>query len=857
MSIWSKIYLDGTGPLADYLDDSEFDEKFEVELENNYVRNIFHVENKYLVPFMEGGYLENYKLSLDLMIDPDDIEFRKKMHPDFLMENLNSGEFKGFFELECREKMVSGEYRWVRYVAVSGKENGVPDGKIYFYVFDIQSQKDRQSEGKTILAHDGRCNLLTGLHVREAFVQNAISLSKTQSGPWCCIVIDIQHFKMFNTWFGMNKGDALLSRIGNYLHSFEQKNPVAASYFGGDNFVLFLHHDRSVIADILEQTKEIINTYSNAIGFLPAIGVYLLEDSDLIGLDMYDKARMAMEEAKKCYPVRIKYFDSEKLKQKKEEFELLKTFLDALKNKEISFYLQPQCHISSGKVLGAEALVRWIKPDGTVIPPGKFVPYLERNGFVAELDKNVWEAVCRWLRDLINRDISPLPVSVNVSQIDLLSMDVASYMYALTQKYNIPARLLKIEITESAYAENFDYISKTISELKKKGFMVLMDDFGSGYSSLNMLDKINSDVIKLDMAFLRKENSLTKKGISIVESIFSMTHALEMPIIVEGVESKEHIRFLTALGCRYAQGYYFYKPMTKSEFEALLSDSHNIDYQGLSIRNTELFHAREFLNESMFTDSTLNNILGSVAFYSLSGDDLNIVRYNEPFYRTIADSQMDKRRIAIQNFVVQEDRPLLYRALEDAEKNAAAGGRCEVRFYKSDQSVFWFNIHFFYLKTEEGKKCYYGQIYDVTESREQSIRFLEVLRKNADVTMRINLEQNLIQYVTGNNTLFQPNIESVDLNESIQKTVASRIKDPDDKKAFIEFFDSERLKSTFQKAIYHEILNIGFRLFDKTQAVEFSTYYLRYNKEQELTIYIFAKVLHDIPDDTDDSAENS
>lgn len=852
MSIWSKIYMNKSCPITEYLDNSAFDEKFEVELEKDYIRNIFHVENKYLVPFMEGGYKENYNITVDYMIDADDIEFREKMHPDFLMENINNGEHKGLMELECREKMVDGNYCWVRYVAVTGTENGVPKGKIYFYVFDIQNQKNRENGREKLLSHDARCNLLTGLHVRESFIQSAVSLSKTEKGPWCCMVIDIQHFKMFNTWFGTSKGDTLLSRIGSYLHTFEQKKPVAASYFGGDNFVLFLRHNKEFIAEILEHIKEFVNTYSNAIGFMPAIGIYILEDNDLIGLDMYDKARIALEDAKKSYSERISYFDSERLRHKKEEFELLKTFVNALKNKEISFYLQPQCHISSGKIIGAEALVRWIKPDGTVIPPGAFVPYLENNGFITELDKNVWEAVCKWLRDLINRDLSPLPVSINVSQIDLLSMDVAAYMYALTQKYSIPPRLLKIEITESAYAENFERISHTIANLKKKGFTVFMDDFGSGYSSLNMLDKINSDVIKLDMAFLRKENSLSKKGISIVESIFSMTRALEMPIIVEGVESKEHIKFLTSLGCQYAQGYYFYKPMSISDFESLLAEPQNVDYCGLSIRNTELFHAREFLNDSMFTDCTLNNILGSVAFYTLDGDDLNIVRYNEPFYRTIGDSQMDKRSNAIQNFVIQEDRPLLYRALQDAEKNVAEGGRCEIRFYKSDSSVFWFNIHFFYLKTEGNVKRYYGQIEDVTESREQSISFLEVLREKSDVTLRLNLEQNLVQYVTGNNTLFQPDIESIDLHDSIQQTVDARIDNQEDKKAFIEFFDSERLKAAFQKAIYHEVLCINFRLYEKAQKVEFSTHYLRYSKEQELTVYIFVKAIDD-----DSSEHNS
>ena len=390
-------------------------------------------------------------------------------------------------------------------------------------------------EGRSTVMYSGNTrDSVTGLRVREVFIPLAVELTKSAPGPWCCLAIDIQHFNIFKSWFGYETGGYLLSKIGQYLQNVEHDNAAVAAYFGQDNFALMLRHDTGRIEKIYHDIKEIVESYSKMIGFLPAFGLYLLEDAAQPGLDTYDKAKLAAEEAKKNYTDRIRYYDLQEYNRARENYGLLTAFQEARANNEITFFVQPQCNISTGKIVGIEALARWIKSDGTVISPDVFVPFLESGGFITELDKCVWENVCRWLRSLIDRNISPLPVSVNVSQVDILSMDVAAYLYALTERHNIPTRLLKVEVTESAYAANFDAINRTVSDLKKKGFSVFLDDFGTGYSSLNMLDKINVDLLKLDMAFMRKENSLSKKGISIVESIVSMTKALELPVLGGG-----------------------------------------------------------------------------------------------------------------------------------------------------------------------------------------------------------------------------------------------------------------------------------------------------------------------------------
>ncbi len=682
---------------------------------------------------------------------------------------------------------------------------------------------------------------LLGLKTRDTFLPAACRLVSLEPGPWCCVAIDIQHFKIFTSWFGHEKSASLVSKICEDLKKIEETETAVAAYFEQDNFALFIRHDELRIRQIYDMIRDTVQTYSSVAGFLPALGICLLEDGDLPTQDLYERAVLAVEEAKKSYLNRIRYFDFDTYNRTKAKYRILTDFQLALQNEEISFYIQPQCQISTGKIIGAEALARWIKKDGTLVSPGSFIPLLESSGFITELDKHIWTEVCRWIRSLIDRGIRPVPVSVNVSKIDLQQMDVADYLYTMTHAFDISPSLLKIEITESTYASDFDAISETITKLKKKGFSVYLDDFGAGYSSLNMLDKIHADVLKLDMFFMNKETSLSRKGVSIVESILSMSKVLDMPVIIEGVETEDQVSFLNNLGCRYAQGYYFYRPMAIPAFEKLLTEDSRIDYDGICSRPTDLFHARDFLSENIFTDSMINHVLGAVAYYTLDGRDLTISKFNESFYKAIGDPQMNTRKTAIQNYVVHEDWPQLYHALETAENNAGDGGSCEIRFYKSDRSVFWFHMKFFFLKEDRGKKLFFGQVEDITEIREQSIRFFEVLRKQSYVTMRMDLDRNTIQYVTGENTLFHVNLPYMNLDDSIRMTAQNRVPSEADREAFKEFFDPERLREQYHKAIYHEVLNVNFRLYDTVEPVEFSTYYIRHSKDQNLNVYAFAK----------------
>ena len=244
----------------------------------------------------------------------------------------------------------------------------------------------------------------------------------------------------------------------------------------------------------------------------------------------------------------------------------------ALENGEFCCYLQPKCNAETGAIVGAEALARWNHPKYGVISPGWFVPVLERAGRICHVDMFVWrfvvEMLGRWERE--GRNL--VPVSVNVSMMDIDQMDVADVIGGLLNEYDVDARLLRVEITESAMAKNLSMVKDTIRKLHARGIMVLMDDFGSAYSSLNMLKDINVDMIKLDAKFIELSKENAGKGVKIIQSIIVMAKKLHLMVIAEGAQTKEQVDWLEAVGCGYIQGYYFYPPLPVKRMETLLAE---------------------------------------------------------------------------------------------------------------------------------------------------------------------------------------------------------------------------------------------------------------------------------------------
>lgn len=260
----------------------------------------------------------------------------------------------------------------------------------------------------------------------------------------------------------------------------------------------------------------------------------------------------------------------------------------AFDNNEFCFYLQPKCNAETGAIVGAEALVRWNHPEYGLVSPGEFIPLLERESMVTRFDLFIWRSVCEMLSRWDGEGRNLVPVSVNVSMTDIEAIDVARVLGDLLDRFSIDARLLQVEITESAIAHNVDVVEETIRDLHARGIAVLMDDFGSAYSSLNMLKDINVDAIKLDMKFVDLNADNAAKGLKIIESVIDMAYQLRLSIIAEGAQTAEQVSKLRELGCMYIQGYYFYRPLTVGKMEDLLE--HRPDDQHFWNISKDLMH---------------------------------------------------------------------------------------------------------------------------------------------------------------------------------------------------------------------------------------------------------------------------
>ena len=712
----------GNQTVVDRLNASPYDELVELDLINDRCRNIYHIENKYLSPVQSGNWSELYRFFLEHVIHPEDKNtFASLMDPDMIARHLGQSEIPGVMSAEVRYKTVDGRWLWTRIVVVAGAQNGLPEGIIYCYVYDIDVQKQREQghipNNSAVAATTVRRDDLTGLLLDHEFFALAQKKLSTLTGKWCVVAVDIENYKLFCDWHGQQTGQLLLAEIGEILQRVERETGGLAGYRGQDDFEVLMPYDINRINDLFLKIQSLIESQGDSVGFLPMFGICTIDNPNDEIMELYNRAALCAEQLKGDFRNRIRVYDPDTHKRNTEEYEILTAFQRGLDNHEVFFCLQPQCRVSSGKVVGAESLARWRTAEGRMISPAKFVPILEKYGIVTNLDKYIWEEVCAWLRRWIDGGHAAVPISVNVSQIDIFTIDVPNFFGMLLERYALPANLLKIEITESAYVEDTDQVRETVRRLREQGFLVLMDDFGSGYSSLNMLRSLNVDIIKLDAQFLHISQSESRKGISIVESIVSMAKNMSLPIIVEGVETQEQTNFLADLGCQYMQGYYFYRPMPVEEFENLIGDKRHLDLRGFEFKANEQFHTREFMDANMFSDVMLNNILGPVALYRRKGEVVDIIRYNQQFYHMVNAelTQMEKRRGDILQYVHPDDRRMFIEALDRAAADRMNGSRCMLRVYKPNGALCWVSMQLYFMEENEQGTCFFGSSEDVTE----------------------------------------------------------------------------------------------------------------------------------------------
>ncbi len=415
---------------------------------------------------------------------------------------------------------------------------------------------------------------LTGVYNQQMFFQKTRELlDEFPNGKFAFIRFDIDRFKMINSFYGAREGDRLLKYVAGcirkILKSYENYTfgRVAGDIFG----ICVQVKEPKEALKIAQTIRERLKEYENLHCYLEtSAGCYMITDKEMDVSAIYERAVIAAGKCKGQYMQHEVLYNDKMGEALLREQVIINEMDQALANQEFVVYFQPKYELDEYSPCGAEALVRWRKPDGSMVSPGEFIPIFEKNGFIIQLDYYVWEKVCQYIQGELESGREPEPISVNVSRVNLYNPKFLESLINLVEQYRIPPQYLNLELTESVFSDTENVILNAVDYLHKAGFTIMMDDFGSGYSSLNVLKDIELDVLKIDMKFLSKSrNGDDGRGEKILEAVLQMAKSLNMPVIAEGVEEKRQVEMLKRLGCNYIQGYYFAKPMPLEQYRKL------------------------------------------------------------------------------------------------------------------------------------------------------------------------------------------------------------------------------------------------------------------------------------------------
>ena len=412
---------------------------------------------------------------------------------------------------------------------------------------------------------------LTGLYSKEFFYQRVRETLHQNSGQnYYLICSDIVNFKLINDVFGVAAGDRLLCGIADMYRRYVGEGGICG-HLDADRFACLLEFDDVFTEQMFISANEEINRLQNAKNVAVKWGIYSVGNQNVTVEQMCDRALLAARSIKEQYGVYYAAYDDKLRDELLRQQAIIDSMETALKEGQFLVYLQPKYRIWDETLAGAEALVRWKHPEWGFQSPAEFIPLFEKNGFITKLDQFVWDKTCFYLRKWDEEGYPPIPVSVNVSRADIYHADIADIMMRTVSKYGLTPSRLHLEITESAYTEDPGQIIETVRHLRELGFVIEMDDFGSGYSSLNMLNQMPIDILKLDMQFVQSETAKPMDQ-GILQLIMELARRMHLSVVAEGVETKTQLDRLSETGCEYVQGYYFARPMPEGEFETLMRD---------------------------------------------------------------------------------------------------------------------------------------------------------------------------------------------------------------------------------------------------------------------------------------------
>lgn len=434
------------------------------------------------------------------------------------------------------------------------------------FIFFFYHRRNVNAKTQTVAYTDA----LLGIRNFEKFKLDAHAMfNKFRREDFSMIYFDVNRFKYINDNFGYKVGNDILVHVAKcaseILYDYEIFARVSA-----DNFVMMLKNtDEKQIVEIIKKLSRSVQSYKQMLDVGHKItlcfGIYRMSGVKEDFFTTLDRANAARRNAKGSHETTYAFYDEKMLRKLATEIKLTESMKPALDNNEFKLFLQPKHNVADGKIIGAEALVRWASPTMGLIQPNNFIPVMEKNGFITQVDFFIYESVCRLMRSMIDSNLPIIPISVNLSRVHFESRTFIHTLNDIAQSYKIPTSLIELELTESMILQNQREVLDIMQALKQIGFRLSLDDFGTGFSSLSLLMEMPVDVLKLDKSFLNEVVD-TGRERTIINDIVHMAHHLDMCVVCEGVETPEHYNLLKDIKCDIAQGYFFSKPLTIQEY---------------------------------------------------------------------------------------------------------------------------------------------------------------------------------------------------------------------------------------------------------------------------------------------------
>jgi diguanylate cyclase (GGDEF)-like protein/PAS domain S-box-containing protein len=644
------------------------------------------------------------------LVDPRDLPIAEKMLTTCIRESKQA---TSVFRIFTKNHSV----RWIR-VTLNPMENGTQIGAV---IIDVTQDKENEIKNERIreeLNYRAEHDPLTGIFNRESFYRRTAEMLQAHPDTaYVILTMDIDRFRVLNDIFGKEVGDRVLIDIGKGLKRILEDVGTYAR-MESDHFAACFPQSMLDMNRILTLLDSNLSQKDIDFHVQLSYGIYPIHNINIPVNHMCDRAVMAMKTIKGNVVKRYAFYDDTLRRAMLEENTILDEMNSALENGEFKPYLQPIFSVDTQKPVSAEMLVRWEHPVKGLIPPSQFIPLFESNGFITKMDFYIWEKACELLRQWKAENYL-LPISVNISRIDLYYSRLCEHLQALVRRYEIEPSMLRLEITESAYSRDPEELVEITNRLRALGFVVLMDDFGSGYSSLNVLMDMPVDILKLDIRFLTNLNS-NPRASSILTSVIRMAKWLNMPVVAEGVETLEQLAFLRSVGCDQMQGYLMSKPIPVEEYTERFVYSQTSQVALTPAVQRDPVDLSRLWDMSTQAEALFSGMFGGLGIYELSGNTLEIRRVNDGYYELFGRTPkqvFDNARDALAA-VHPDDREGLLNACRQAVRNGRVQ-RCVCRHnqYRSNREL-WLEIRLRFLGKTGSNDVFCFVFNDITAQKD-------------------------------------------------------------------------------------------------------------------------------------------